>query len=181
MPSPRFNWLLITLHWVTLLLMGTACLAIELHDVFPKGSASRTALTTWHTILGISVLGLVALRLLVRAFSRAPAIRPEPPRWQALAATVVHIALYGLMFLLPLSGWLMFNASGKEVVWFGVQLPTLLSPDKALAHSIKEVHQVLANFGYALVGLHAAAALVHHYLMRDNTLRLMWPQLRPAR
>jgi cytochrome b561 len=132
-------------------------------------------------MLGVTVLGLAALRLAVRAVSRAPAVEPAPPRWQAAAATLVHVALYVVMFALPLTGWLMFNADGKEVVWFGAQLPTLIAPDKALAHTIKDVHEVLANTGYALVGLHAAAALFHHYVVRDNTLRLMWPLLRPAR
>ncbi|HQR20538.1 MAG TPA: cytochrome b [Burkholderiaceae bacterium] len=179
--SSRFSWLLITLHWVVLLLVIGVYATIELHDAFPKGSAGRAALTSWHSMLGVSVLGLAAVRLLVRAFSPAPAIDPAPPRWQATAATLTHIALYALMFVLPLTGWLMFNADGKELMWFGAQLPTLVAPSKPLAHTIKEVHEVLANLGYGLIGLHAAAALFHHYVMRDNTLQLMWPRLRPVR
>jgi cytochrome b561 len=179
--SSRFSWLLITLHWVDLLLVIGVYATFELHDAFPKGSAGRAALTSWHSMLGVSVLGLAAVRLLVRAFSPAPAIDPAPPRWQATAATLTHIALYALMFVLPLTGWPMFNADGKELMWFGAQLPTLVAPSKPLAHTIKEVHEVLANLGYGLIGLHAAAALFHHYVMRDNTLQLMWPRLRPVR
>lgn len=180
-PPTRFNAPLIALHWLTLLLMAAAYAAIELQEIFPKGSAGRAALTSWHTMLGLSVLGVAALRLLVRAVSRAPAIEPAPPRWQARVAGAVHVALYGLMIVLPLSGWLMLSADGKAVVWFGMQVPALVAPNARLADALEDVHEAIASAGYALIGLHAAAALFHHYVVRDNTLRLMWPLARPAR
>ncbi|MDR2154682.1 MAG: cytochrome b/b6 domain-containing protein, partial [Burkholderiaceae bacterium] len=51
----------------------------------------------------------------------------------------------------------------------------LIGPDKALGKQIKEVHETVATIGYGLIGLHAAAALFHHYVMRDNTLLRMLP------
>ena len=100
----------------------------------------------------------------------APAIEPVPPRWQALLAKAAHFALYGLMIVLPLSGWLMLSAGGKPIPFFAWELPPLVAPSKSLARRLQEVHEAIASAGYALIGLHAAAALFHHYLLRDNTL-----------
>ena len=96
----------------------------ELSDAFPKGSAGRANLRAGHEMFGLLVFGLVWLRLAVRAFTSAPAIEPVPPRWQALLAKAAHIALYGLMIVLPLSGWLMLSAAGKPIPFFRVGIAT---------------------------------------------------------
>ena len=91
-------------------------------------------------------------------------------------AKLAHLALYGLMIGLPLLGWLTLSAAGKPIPFFGLELPALLSPDKNLAGDIKEIHETVAELGYWLIGLHAAAALFHHYVRRDDVLRRMLPQ-----
>jgi cytochrome b561 len=78
------------------------------------------------------------------------------------------------MVAMPLLGWLVLSAGGKPIPFFGLELPALLAPNKELGHQIKEVHELGGNLGYALIGGHAAAALFHHYVMRDNTLVRMW-------
>lgn len=176
-PRTRFNVPMIALHWLTLVLIGGAYVTSELQEAF-EHTAAEAVMRHWHSMIGVTALGLVALRLAVRAFSRAPAIEPAPPRWQAAIARLVHLALYGLMIALPLTGWLMLNADGQTVTWFGRNLPVLVDPSRRLAHSLEDIHEVLANAGYFLIGLHAAAALFHHYVVRDNTLRLMMPALR---
>jgi cytochrome b561 len=87
----------------------------------------------------------------------------------------MHVALYVLMIGLPLVGWLILSASGKPVPFFGLQLPALVGENKALADLFKEIHETGGTVGYFLIGLHAAAALFHHYVVRDNTLRRMLP------
>ena len=67
-------------------------------------------------------------------------------------------------------GWLMLSAAGKPIPFFGLYLPALLEPNQDLAHNIKEIHQTLGVLGYYLIGLHAAAAILHHHFMRDDTL-----------
>lgn len=175
----RFSLPVIALHWLMLALLVLVFASAELREIFPKGSAGRAGLRQWHEVFGLLVFGLVWLRLLVRAVSRTPAIEPAPPRWQTMLATAVHVALYALMIVLPLSGWLMLSADGKPVVWLGTQLPALIGPNPWLADALEDVHEALASIGYALVGAHAAAALFHHYVLRDNTLRLMLPVARP--
>jgi superoxide oxidase len=173
-PRVRFNLPLIALHWLTLLLIAGAYLTSELREAF-EDTPTEAVIDEWHALLGLTVLGLAALRIAVRAVSRTPPIEPPPPRWQARIATLVHLALYGLMLLLPLTGWLMLNADGETARWFGQALPALIGPSRRLAHTLEDIHEALANAGYFLIGLHAAAALFHHYVARDNTLRLMVP------
>lgn len=90
-------------------------------------------------------------------------------------AGVMHAMLYALMLGLPLLGWLYLSAAGKPIPFFGFNLPALVAENKALAGSIKEIHQTVGTAGYFLIALHAAAALLHHYVIRDNTLQRMLP------
>lgn len=171
--SERYGSLSIGIHWLMLLLLSAVYACIELREFFPKGSDPREALKTWHFMLGLSVFVLVWLRLVQHAFGPTPRIEPEPPKWQALAAKLMHLALYALMIGLPLVGWLLLSAAGKPIPFFGQQLPALIAENKGLAETIKEVHETGGTIGYIIIGLHAFAALFHHYWVGDNTLRRM--------
>jgi superoxide oxidase len=171
----RYGWPLIGLHWLTFVLIAVIYATAELSDAFPKGSAGRANLRTVHEMLGLLVLALVGVRIAARLFSAVPAVVPAPPRWQDLLASAAHLALYGWMIVLPLVGWLMLSAAGKPVPFFAWELPPLLAPSRPLAKVFEDVHEAIATAGYALIGLHAAAALFHHHVIRDNTLRRMLP------
>jgi cytochrome b561 len=174
--TERYGSLSIALHWLMLILLIAAYACIELREIYPKGSDPREALKTWHFMLGLSVFVLVWLRLLARLTGPTPGIEPNPPQWQMLSAKLIHLALYALMIGLPLSGWVMLSAAGKPIPFYGLQLPALIGQNKELAEQIKEVHEAAATVGYILAGLHALAALVHHYLVKDNTLLRMLPK-----
>jgi cytochrome b561 len=174
--TERYGSISIGLHWLMLLLIVAVYATIDLRELYPKGSDPREALKTWHFMLGLVVFGLVWLRLLMRIIAPVPRIVPEQKPWEALLATAMHLALYLLMIGLPLLGWLVLSASGKPIPFFGLELPALLGPNKELAGQLKEVHETVGEIGYFLIGLHAAAALLHHYIKRDNTLLMMLPQ-----
>jgi cytochrome b561 len=95
--------------------------------------------------------------------------------WQSILAKAVHLALYALMIGLPILGWLTLSAKGKPIPFFGAELPALIEKSQETAKWLKGTHETIATAGYFLVGLHAAAALFHHYVKRDNTLKLMLP------
>lgn len=171
--TEKYGALSAGLHWFMLILIAAVYACMELRGIFPKGSAPREAMKTWHFMLGLSVLALTALRLILMASGPVPRITPEPQRWQQSAAKLMKLALYGLMLGLPLAGWLILSAAGKPIPFFGLQLPALIAQDKATASLIKEVHEAGATVGYLLIGLHAAAALFHHYWAGDNTLKRM--------
>jgi superoxide oxidase len=173
--TDRYGSLSIGLHWSMLLLIAAVYACIELRELFPKGSDPREALKTWHFMLGLLVFVMVWLRLALHAIGPTPRIEPEPPKWQALAAKLMHLILYALMIVLPLVGWLLLSAAGKPIPFFGLQLPALIAENKSLAESIKAVHETGGTIAYIMIGLHAFAALFHHYWVGDNTLRRMLP------
>lgn len=165
----------IALHWLMLVLLAAVYACMELRGYFPRGSAIREGMKTWHFMLGMAVLALVMVRLAARWAGPTPGIAPAPPAWQHRLAQLMHMGLYALMIGMPLLGWLTLSAQGKAVPFFGLQLPPLVAQSKELAELVKDVHEAGATAGYVLIGLHAAAALWHHYAVRDNTLRRMLP------
>lgn len=174
--TDRYGSLSIGMHWLMLLLLFAVYAVINLHDAAEKGSALRADLKTWHFMLGLAVLALVAVRLATRFLSGpAPGIEPHIARWQQRGAGAIHVALYVFMIGMPLLGWFAVSAKGDPVAFYGMQLPLLIGPDKGLYRSLKEIHETIGTAGYYLIGLHAAAALFHHYVLRDNTLARMLP------
>jgi P-type Ca2+ transporter type 2C len=173
--TERYGTLSIGLHWLMLLLLVAVYTCIELRELFPKGSDLREALKTWHFMLGLSVFVLVWLRLLLALTSPFPQIKSEAPKWQKLSARLIQLSLYVLMIVMPLAGWLILSAEGKTIPFFGLQLPALVNENKNLAELIKEIHGTVGTVGYFLIALHAAAALFHHFVLQDNSLRRMLP------
>lgn len=174
--ATRYGTLTIGLHWLMLLLFIAVYGTIELRELFEKGSDPREALKTWHFMLGMLVFVLVWPRIGARLSGPTPAIVPEPVAWQQLASKLMHLALYVLMIAMPISGWLLLSAAGKPIPFFGLELPALIGENKDLAKQIKELHEFFGTAGYFLIGLHALAALQHHYMVRDNTLTRMLPE-----
>lgn len=156
------------------LLVVVYCL-MEFRDIYPRGSEPREMMKTWHYMLGLSVCALVLVRLALRAAFKAPPISPTPPAWQTGLSHALHAALYLLMIGMPLGGWLILSAEGASIPFFGLELPPLVAPNEALAESIEEIHETGSKVGYGLIAIHTIAGLVHHYVLRDNTLQRMSP------
>ena len=171
----RYGSLSIALHWLMLVMIAGLYACIELKGNFPKGSDTRELLKQWHFMLGLAVFALVWLRLLARLIAPTPKIVPTIPAWQAIPAKLMHLALYLLMIGAPLAGWLILSAAGKPIPFFSLELPPLVGEDKQLAGQIKELHELAGTTGYWLIGLHAVAGLLHHFVSRDNTLTRMLP------
>jgi len=171
----RYTLTAIALHWLlALAIVGNFGLGLYTDDL--PLSPQRLALISWHKWAGISILALSALRLLWRLAHRPPADAPMPA-WQQRAAKAAHGALYVLFFAVPLTGWAYSSAAGFPVVWFGVlPLPDFVPVDKALAHDIKEVHELLSFALIAVAGLHIVAALKHQFIDRDGLIGRIWPQ-----
>ncbi len=96
-------------------------------------------------------------------------------------ATSSGRVLYAFLIIMPILGWLTLSAGGKVIPFFGLELPALIAPDKAFASSVKEVHITIGTIGYYLIGLHAAAALYHHYFLHDDTMLRMLHRRKAAK
>ena len=169
------------LHWgvvALILVQGTIGLVmVEL----PK-RPSVFAIYNLHKSLGLTILALAVLRLAWRLFDRRPA-PVSMPRWQHRASQASHVLLYVLLLAVPLSGWLFDSATGlRPLFWWGlVRMPSLTGgAAPQLRHTFEELHEILFWTLIVLAVLHAAAAIKHHVVDRDDTLRRMWPGTRRA-
>lgn len=163
------------LHWLgVLLILAVACIGLVMVDL-ERGTDLRKTLYALHKSLGVSVLALALLRLLVRLATRAPAPLAGPA-WQLRLARASHGLLYALMLALPLSGWLLNSVAGQPLPWFGVvDLPALAAKNAAWRKPVDAAHVALFWTLAALACVHAGAALHHHWLRGDATLRRMLP------
>jgi cytochrome b561 len=171
-PVARYTRTAAALHW----LLGAAitanfALGAYMHEL--PLTPTRLELFNFHKWAGITILALSALRLLWRLAHAPPPPLPMPAL-QLRLAQAVHAALYLLFFAVPLAGWAYSSAAGFPVVVFGMlPLPDFVAPDRALAETLKGLHQTLALLLGALVVGHVAAALKHHWLDRDGLLARM--------
>ncbi|MCK9284451.1 MAG: cytochrome b [Rhodocyclaceae bacterium] len=170
----RYTSIAIALHWlIAAAILGAFCVGLYMAGL--PVSPWKLKIYSWHKWAGVSIFMLVVLRAAWRIGHPPPPAVPMP-RWQALAAETVHRLLYLLMFAIPLSGWLMSSAKGYQTVYFGVlPIPDLLSKDVELGKQLAELHELLNFLMIALVAGHAAAAIKHHLIDRDDTLRRMLP------
>lgn len=174
--ADRYSVASIILHWVMLLVIVAVYATIELREFFPKGSEPREAMKSWHFMLGLTVLGLVWIRIAARLVWKAPGLSPPASVLQRVAARVTHLVLYAFMIGMPIAGWLILSAEGKAIPFFGFELPALTAPSERLAERVEELHETGGTIGYFLVGLHALASLFHHYIRRDRVLARMLPR-----
>jgi len=171
-PAVSYDGISILLHWLTAALVVVLWTLGQTIDFFPKGAPRIDARST-HILLG-ATLGIV---LLVRMLWRASAGRRLPlasSGWVGVTAKVVH---YGLYILVAVTvGLGIFNAWQRGDVLFNLYtIPKLVPGDLALKRALEELHGDFADGVLIVAGLHAAAALAHHYLLRDRVLRRMLP------
>jgi len=174
--TERYGTLSIGLHWLMFILIAAVYASIELREIFPKGSDPREAIKALHFMLGLSVLLLLMLRIYARFSTPSPIIKPALSCMQNMAAKAGHLALYALMLVMPILGWLTLSAAGKPIPFFGAELPALIAENKDLAKTLKELHKTIGVVGYYLIGFHVLAALYHHYFKKDNTLTRILPR-----
>lgn len=162
----------VALHWfMALLITAGFTLGATMTDLHM--SPRKLRLYSYHKWIGITVLGLVLIRLIWRLTHPAPPYEPMP-RWQRIGAHASHWLLYLLMIATPVLGWLYSSASGYSVVYLKLwKLPDLVSKNEHLAKVLVQVHAFLAWTLFYVVLLHVAAALKHHFFDRDATLKRM--------
>lgn len=183
--APRYSRLSIALHWTMAAAIGLAWVLGQVMDEVGRGLLQVT-LSGSHALIGLAVLALVLPRALARRWPRPAgpaAAEPVPtgPAWEERLALAVHLALYALMLLLPLTGLLAAMAGRRPLPVLGLfEIPTPLAP-LGLRRSLKEVHEVLSNAMLGLVALHVLATLWHALVRRDDVAARMIPVLARSR
>ncbi|MDP3078346.1 cytochrome b [Bradyrhizobium sp.] len=177
----RYGAVAQSLHWFAVALVILAWVLGVSDDLLPKGPARATGLQI-HIAAGLLVIVLTIVRLLYRTADPSPPVEKTEfgdgsfAGWMGLGAKLAHVGLYVLLVAVPLVGIAVQFARGDALPVFG--LFDIASPwpaDRAFARSLKGIHELLAHGLLALAGLHAAAALLHHWVFGDRTLTRMLP------
>lgn len=175
--ATRYDWPTIALHWVTALLVVTQFALAELWGFVPRGAPLRHGMQSLHISLGLTLAAVFLLRLIWRS-AAAPRVAPATRGLQRVAATLVHIALYALLAVQLVLGFL-FGWSHGAVGFFGLfSIPSPLVIGKAAHHWVAALHDDVAWVIIILAGGHAMMALAHHYILRDRVLHRMLPAAR---
>ena len=163
------------LHWLmAVLFFGMLGLGFYMQGL--PLSPDKLKLYSWHKWVGVTVFLLALFRIAWRVTHQPPALPSSMPRLMQIAAHAGHHMLYMLMFLIPLSGWLMSSAKGLQTVWFGIlPIPDLLEKNKLLGDLLQTVHVSLNYLFIAVLIGHIGAALKHHFIDKDDILTRMLP------
>jgi cytochrome b561 len=163
------------LHWLIVVLIIAQVILANIAEDLPIGM-KKLAMFARHKSVGITILSLAVIRLLWRWANPTPLLPTTLKPYERVLAGFTHFGLYLLLFAMPLTGWMMTSARGFPVSWFGFfQLPDFVPKNDALYNAMKVTHDTLALALYAIVFLHVAAALKHHFLLKDDVLRRMLP------
>jgi cytochrome b561 len=175
--SSRFRYGAVSqlFHWLTVVLVGTA------YIVSPGGSEERVYSAAFasaretHETIGLLVFVLVLLRILWRLFEPTPE-SPPMAAWMRYSASAMHLGLYALLLAIPLTAIAGAWLEAHPLTIFGIgDVGPMLPQAHDLGQSIAYIHTLLGNVIVWLAGLHAAAALFHHFILRDNILTSMLP------
>lgn len=172
----RYGAVAIALHWLMAIVLVTLVVVglymVSLPDV--GFDTRKIGLILYHKQLGVFALALALLRLAWRVGHALPALVETLPEWQKVIARLVHLCLYALMFALPVTGWLMSSAAGFPVSFLGLfDLPDFISQNDYFFQAFAQVHKWLGYGLIALTVVHAGAALMHHFMLKDETLKKM--------
>lgn len=169
-------------HWATAALVVPTIPAglIMVRDGIPRGL--QDALFLYHKNAGVLILILVLARLFWRARHAPPPLPAHLPRWQAMAATLNHVALYALLLVLPVTGYIRVRAGGFPIeVLDALGVPALVPRSEALATGAQWIHWAAGLTVTAAVLMHLGAAAYHGLIRRDGIIGRIWPPVGPAR
>lgn len=167
----RYNSVARTLHWLIAVLVILNIVGGLFHDEI----GGAIPVMPLHKATGITVLFLTLFRIYWRYAHTPPPLPGHMPGWEKLAAHATHYVFYGLLLIMPLSGWIMSSAGSRPLTWFWLfDIPKFgVTKDDAIVSISGGAHEVLGYLFAVLVVIHVAAALRHHFLLKDDVLRRM--------
>ena len=165
-------------HWIVALLILAQFVIGRVADEM-KLSPAKLDMFVWHKSIGVTILLLVALRLAWRLANPPPLSHADIPAWETKLAAAGHWILYVLMFAVPLSGWLVSDASRVPFqAYFLLPMPDFIDVSRSIQEAASEVHEALTAALFIVVIAHVAAAMRHHFRLRNDILRRMLPGIR---
>lgn len=175
-PETRYRWPARLLHWImaVLVLGSLAAGFLMLQEGLDR--ATQNTLFVFHKNVGVVMLILILLRLAYRGRHRPAPLPAEVPTWQRIGAALSHGALYALLLIMPVTGYVRVKAGGFPIEMLdALGVPALVPRSDALAEVARTIHHYGGWILAALIGLHIAAALYHGVVRRDGVFSRMWP------
>jgi cytochrome b561 len=163
------------LHWVVAVAVLTQVSVGLIFSNLPEGDPSAGTYYGIHGTLGVLILATMLFRFLWRQINPVPVLPDTLSPPLKVAALANHWLFYVLLIALPIGGWVMVSARGYKISFFGTELPALMEKNPAIAEIAFILHAGGAFFLIGLIILHAAAALRHEFVLKDDTLRRMTP------
>ncbi len=164
------------LHWTIAGLIVAQYVLAEMSEYAEDAGrvVAQLALLANHKSVGITILALALFRLIWRATHQPPALTAVMPKWQHAASSITHWLLYGFLFALPITGWLMSSAKSYSVSWFNLfVLPDFVAANEALADNLEYIHELLAEALFVIAAIHILAALKHYLVDKDGVMQRM--------
>lgn len=163
------------LHWTIVVLIIAQYVIIEAAEDLPDGPG-KFEMVTRHKSLGMLILALALVRIAWKAVNKGHPVPVTMPRPQKIAAAAGHGLLYLLVLAQPISGWMMSSAANYPVTFFGLfQFPAIVAPNEGMHETYEELHEFLFSTIVVIAVVHVLAALYHHFVQKDDTLRRMLP------
>lgn len=162
-------------HWgMAIIILIAIALGVTAAEL-PR-DALRSQILMVHKSFGVAIFALLALRVVLRLAAGAPPYRVPLDRLTGIGAKAAHLALYLLMLLMPVTGYVTSSADGHPVPFFGLgNLPNVAPRSHELADRASDAHFVFAWAIGIVLSLHVAAALWHAWAKRDEVMDRMWP------
>jgi cytochrome b561 len=191
--APRYGRVARILHWTIAILilvaipLGLICGSIGQKAADPRLAELRSVLLFWHKSIGVTVLVLAVARILWRLGHKPPVLPAHMPNGERILAKAVHGLLYLVMVGMPISGIMLTQATGFPVRWFGLwTLPDMVRPDRTIPMmqrievklSLILHERIFAYTLFAVLALHIAGLLKHHFIDRDPSI---WRRMAPWR
>ncbi|MCL6268770.1 cytochrome b [Sansalvadorimonas sp. 2012CJ34-2] len=160
----KYPALLRLIHWI----MAVCIIGMIASGWYMAGLDSdapgKYDLYPWHKSFGVLLLGLIVIRIISRLLSALPTMQESIPLHERRLAKLAHISLYIFMVMVPLSGFIMSDAGGHDILFFSILLPDLLETDKALSGLAHDIHYYAGYILLAVVVLHVLGALKHRFM-----------------
>jgi superoxide oxidase len=168
----KYAWPVRAIHWVGAALILLAYLTSELSEDIEEGASAGV---DWHVFAGLALLLLFVPRLLAKLAASPQPIVPQPPRWSLLPGRLVTLALLLFVVVQPILGILTVWSEGHalQIPLTSWSLPPMIVLGGEAEDILEDAHETLGNVFYAVIAAHALAALWHHFIRRDTTLRRM--------
>jgi len=170
MVQDKYSSGLRVIHWLmAIFIIGMLCSGFYMKSL-PFSNEIKFSIYDIHKACGITVLGLIIMRIFFRVFTYVPPLPASSSQLTVHASKIVHLGLYFLMLLMPLSGYVMSSASGRAIKYF-FHIPLLINENRELTNAANELHSTLAYFIILFIILHIAGTLKHILIDKQNVLK----------